>query len=497
MVAGGGAGAHRGADHDVSRQRTAGPTGYGGCVRSELLDRDAELRALTQQVAAVRDGSGRVVVVDGPAGIGKSSLLAVVARDAEADGVAVLRARGGPLEQDAPWGVARQLFEPLRARQVWGELAVGAAGLATRVLDPELAEPASAGDAMYAAARGLVWLAVNLAARGPALLVVDDAHWADAPSLRWLAQLARDLDGIALGVLCAVRSGEPPTEPGLLAELLAAAPDPPVRPRPLGPHAAEALVRKQLPRASSSFARACHTVTAGNPFLLRVLLGQLAADGTAPGEEAAHRLSAFGPEQVARLVGRQLARLPEGAGALAHAVAVLGRGAPLRHAADLASLSLSRAAVAGDTLRAAGLLEQGLDLTLTHQLVESALYAAMAPGERGLWHARAAQLLQRERGDIPAPGAGRTSSQRAGRRRSAAGPRAGAGRAPEQRSAAGAAPGRRARRLPRPAQRDRAARGAGARPGRALQRRRRAVPDRAGRPGRHLTAGAHQDRGRA
>src|SRR5262249_61167963 len=93
--------------------------------------------------------------------------------------------------------------------------------------------------------------------------------WADAPSLRWRAQLARDLDGLALGVLCAVRSGEPPTEPGLLAELLAAAPDPSVRPRPLGPQAAEALVRKQLPQASSSFARACHTVTAGNPFLLR------------------------------------------------------------------------------------------------------------------------------------------------------------------------------------------------------------------------------------
>jgi len=399
MVAGARPGAHRGADHDVSPQRTGGTRGYGGWVRTELLDRDAELRALTRQVAAVRDGAGRVVVVDGPAGIGKSSLLAVVARDAEADGVAVLRARGGPLEQDAPWGVARQLFEPLRARQVWGELAVGAAGLATRVLDPELAEPASAGDAMYAAARGLVWLAVNFAARGPALLVVDDAHWADVPSLRWLAQLARDLDGLALGVLCAVRSGEPPTEPGLLAELLAAAPEPPVRPRPLGPQAAEALVRKQLPRASSSFARACHAVTAGNPFLLRVLLGQLVADGTVPGEEAANQLSAFGPEQVARLVGRQLARLPEGAGALAHAVAVLGRGAPLRHAADLAGLSLSRAARAGDTLRAAGLLEQGHDLTLTHPLVESALYAAMAPGERGLWHARAARLLEWERAD--------------------------------------------------------------------------------------------------
>ena len=224
----------------IGGRRPAAPPGYGGLVRTRLLEREAELQALTRQVAAVRAGAGRVIAVDGPAGIGKTSLLAAVADSAEADGVTVLRARSGPLEQDAAWGVARQLFEPLRAGAVWGELAVGAAKLATRALDPATAEPASAGDAMYAAARGLVWLAANLAARGPAVLVVDDVHWADAPSLRWLAQLARDLDGLALGVLCAVRSGEPPSDPGLLAELLAAAPEPPVRPRPLSPLAAAA-----------------------------------------------------------------------------------------------------------------------------------------------------------------------------------------------------------------------------------------------------------------
>jgi DNA-binding CsgD family transcriptional regulator len=399
IVAAGPACPHRGPDHDVLAAEGRCAPGYGWSVRAGLLDREAELRALARQVAAVRAGAGRVIVVDGPAGIGKTSLLAAVAGDAGKDGVAVLRARGGALEQDAPWGVARQLFEPLRARQIWSELAVGAAELATRALDPAMAEPARAGDAMHAAARGLVWLAVNLAARGPALLVVDDVHWADAPSLRWLAQLARDLDGLALGVLCAVRSGEPPTESGLLAELLAAAPEPPVRPRPLGPQAAEALVREEMPGASASFARACHAVTAGNPFLLQVLLGQLAADGTAPGDEAAHRVRGFGPEQVARGVDRQLGRLPEGVGALAHAVAVLGRGAPLRHAADLAGLGISRAARAADTLRAAGLLDPGQDLTLTHPLIETALYTAMAPGERGLWHARVARLLQRERAD--------------------------------------------------------------------------------------------------
>ena len=364
-----------------------------------LLERDAELAALGGRIAAVRGGAGRVIVVEGSAGIGKSSLLAAAAGAAAAGGAVVLRGRGAPLEQDAGWGVARQLFEPLRSTALWSELTVGAAGLARRVLDPDAGDPAGGGDAMHAAARGLVWLATNLADRSPALLVVDDVHMADAPSLRWLAQLARGLDGIALGVLCAVRSGEPAGEPELLAELLATAPEPPVRPRALSSAAAEALVRDRLPAADASFAHACHAVTAGNPFLLSALLGQLVADELEPTEEVARRLSAFGPEQVARSVGRQLSRLPDGAGGLARAVAVLGPGAPLRRAARLARLEQPEAARLADALRAAGLLDDAERLCLVHPLVESALYASLPRGERALWHADAASQLARERAD--------------------------------------------------------------------------------------------------
>jgi hypothetical protein len=362
------------------------------------LDRDAELAALATQISEVRSGTGRVIVVDGPAGIGKSSLLAASAGAAE-DSVRVLRARGGPLERDAAWGVALQLFEPLRATGEWSSVAIGAAGLARRVLDPDAGEPASGGDAMHAAARGLSWLAANLAERSPALLIIDDVHWSDAPSLRWLAQLAHNLEGLALGVLVAVRSGEPASEPELLAELLAAAPGPSVRPRGLGHAAAEALVRERLPTADVSFAHACHAVTGGNPFLLTALLRQLVADEIEPSDAVARRLSAFGPEQVARSVERQLSRLPEGAAALARAVAVLGSDAQPRHAARLARLEQSHAARLADALRAAGLLDEGDRLTLAHPLVEGALYASLARGERSLWHADAAALLVRDGAD--------------------------------------------------------------------------------------------------
>ena len=102
---------------------------------------------------------------------------------------------------------------------------------------------ALADDAVHAAAHGLSWLACNLAERGPLLLVVDDVHWADAASLRWLIALTRRFEDLPLGVLCAVRSGEPASDSDLLEELLAAAPDAPLLPCPLGVAAAQTLGR--------------------------------------------------------------------------------------------------------------------------------------------------------------------------------------------------------------------------------------------------------------
>ena len=364
-----------------------------------LMDRDAELGELGRRLAAVRAGSGRVITIEGPAGIGKSTLLAAAGRIARDDGATFLLARCSPLEQHAAWGVARQLFDPLRAGPRWAGLTVGAAGLAERALAPEAAEPAPAGDAMHAAARGLVWLASNLAEGRPTVLAVDDVHWADAPSLRWLAVLARSLDELRVGVLCTLRSGEPAGAPELLADVLAAAPEPPVRPRALGPAASETLVRWRLPAASAGFAHACHAVTGGNPFMLGALVTQLAVDDVAPDDETAARLETFGSEQVGRVVERQLARLPSGAGALARAVAVLGPGTPLRHAAGLARLDPAAAALAADALRAAALLDEGARLTLGHPLIATTLYASLPAGERALLHADAAALLARERVD--------------------------------------------------------------------------------------------------
>jgi hypothetical protein len=262
----------------------------------------------------------------------------------------------------------------------------GAAALAARVFDWAEAGPVE-DDVRYAAMHGLYWLVANLAARQPLVLAVDDAHWADAPSLRWLAHLAARVEHLPVALLLAVRDG--PDEPELLGELRAAATR--IRLRPLGPDATAALVRRRLggrlvapaDDGAAQLGRDWHASTGGNPFLLEAL-----ATALRDGDQKA--------EPIAQAVLRRIG--PEGpeAGRLTRALAVLGGPAPLRQAAALAGLDLPGAARLADRLRAADVLAPGSVLEFAHPIVRTAVYESIPPGERALAHAEAARLLERD-----------------------------------------------------------------------------------------------------
>jgi DNA-binding CsgD family transcriptional regulator len=369
-------------------------------VVQALLERDDELAALAAQVDGARTGAGALLVVEGPAGIGKTSLLAAAAQAAREREMTVLHARGAPLEQTFSFGTARQLLEPVRATcgpAEWAQLTAGAAALAARALDAPADDGSPGEDAAHATVHGLFWLVANLAARRPALVVVDDVHWVDPPSLRWLGHLARRLEGLPLLLAVAVRAGEPSSDRRLLDDLLAAAVEPPLRPRPLGRGAAATVVRVHFADpVDDGFCDACHAATGGNPFLLGALLASLRAKGVPPRGEAAPTIESFGPEAVARAVARQLDRLPAGAVELARAVALLTDDAPLRRVTALAGLEPPPAARAADALRAAGVLASATQLEFAHPVVRAAIYSSLGPGERGLWHERAARLLRAE-----------------------------------------------------------------------------------------------------
>ena len=301
------------------------------------------------------------MVVEGAAGIGKTSLLAAAAERAAARGTRVLAARAAPLEQAYGFGVVRQLFEPVRAgcdAAEWQRLTADAAGLALRALDPAAAVAAPGDDVTHATLHGLFWLAANLAAQGPLVLAVDDAHWADPPSLRWLGYLARRLEGLPVLALVAVRSGEPPSEPRLLDDLLAEPRALLLRPRPLGPDSSAAVVRGRIGDAAPEFCAACHDATGGNPFLLDALIASVRAEGARRGCAGGGRDRALRPRGGGARAGPP-ARAAPGARELARALAVLGDDAAPREVAALAGLDAAEAAKLSDALRAAGVLRPG------------------------------------------------------------------------------------------------------------------------------------------
>src|SRR5581483_12005124 len=170
-----------------------------------LLERSDELERLAALVSEARSGRGAVAVIEGPAGIGKTSVLTAARELAARNGLQALSARAGLLERDLAWSLVRQLFagvirsgDPRRL-----ELLDGAAGLARPALGLSGDRSSSADEA--AALHGLYWLTSTLSESGPLLLAVDDAHWGDLPSLRFLAYIAERVADLPLLLAVTVR----------------------------------------------------------------------------------------------------------------------------------------------------------------------------------------------------------------------------------------------------------------------------------------------------
>src|SRR6478752_9234814 len=245
-----------------------------------LFEREDDLAALDAALTEAVAGTGGVLLIEGPAGIGKTVLLEALRRRASAAKMTVLAARGGELERGFGFGIVCQLLEVALIGADAAErdrLLAGAARLAEPVFtDVSAAE--DTGDVAFATLHGLYWLVVNLAERAPLLLAIDDAQWADEPSLRFLLHLAHRLAGLPVVVAMTVRTDADRHRHDLASLMLEARP-PVLRPRPLGPSAVARLVRDGLgDDASDELCRACADATGGNPFLLSELRGEFRRD---------------------------------------------------------------------------------------------------------------------------------------------------------------------------------------------------------------------------
>jgi DNA-binding CsgD family transcriptional regulator len=368
-----------------------------------LLEREAEVTALAGLLDATRDGDGRLVVIEGNAGIGKTRLLSEAREVARRAGFEVLSARGGELEGEFAFGIVRQLFEAtlaFAAPDDRAELLGGAAELSASLFASS-PDSGDAGESSFAKLHGLYWLAANFALRNPTLLVVDDLHWADEPSLRWLVYLAHRIEGLPLLLLVGTRPAAQANASSLVAELVGESAGIAIRPGSLGPASIATLAGARLEGdPDPAFTAALQTASGGNPLFLVALLDALAQAGIAPTADESPRVMELGPQAVSRGVATRLDRLPPDATALLRSAAILGDRTELSLAATLADLEPGAALSAASALVRANLLGQENPLEFTHPVVRAAVLEEMGLEERTHAQRRAAEILL-ERGGVP------------------------------------------------------------------------------------------------
>jgi DNA-binding CsgD family transcriptional regulator/tetratricopeptide (TPR) repeat protein len=338
----------------------------------ELIGRAAELSSLAAALADTRAGQGRVVVVEGDAGLGKTRLVEHFT--SQASGIRVLTGGGIPLAADVPYAPVIEVFRALAVLYPpAGE------GLLPRD-QPAGTGPPGPARLLSLAAEALRAVAEQL----PVVVVVEDLHWADASTRGLVSYLARALRRDRVLLLATVRAEElDPARP--VAELIAE--------MARAPHA-ERLVLRPLDRdevaaqvrAITGVAPPAATVdrmvarAAGNPFFTEELL----AAGT--GEDAV-------PATVRDVVLTRAARLPAPGRRVLQAAAVLGRSVPHELlAAVTGPADLDAGLAAAVTHR---LLEpRGDGYLFRHPLIQETVYADVLPAVRQDLHARAAARLE-------------------------------------------------------------------------------------------------------
>jgi hypothetical protein len=362
-----------------------------------LLDRKAELGAIAAAVSSAVSGSGSALLVEGVAGIGKTSLLRHACEQAALAGMTVRAARAAEFEGGYAWGVVRQLFEHEALTGSGQRLAGDAAALAA----PALGHGADRGEEdSFSVLHGIYWLTAGIAQQTPLLLAVDDLHWADQPSLRFIVHLARRLEGLAVLLVMTVREPRSGTaqDKALTASLAAETTLTVLRPAALDAAACAELVRATLGGDPSAlFHDACRELTGGNPLLLQALLTSLGAEGVRGRDSDVPHLRRLTPATVSRSVLLQLGRMPAAVLSAARAVAVLGTAATTARAGRLAGLDGDTCAEAVGALMAERLVEGEQSLRFVHPLVRSAVYQDMAAPVRQRWHQLAARTLDAER----------------------------------------------------------------------------------------------------
>ncbi|WP_077801738.1 AAA family ATPase [Streptomyces sp. JHA26] len=375
---------------------------------ASLWERDEEVAAIAQAVdtlCADRSSSGSLLVCRGEAGRGKTALLAETRRIAEARGCTVWSPRGGETLRSVPFNVVRQLLQPAlvsmlpeEARDYLGDW-YDIAGPALGIAEPgdRQADPQGVCD-------GLVAAVSRLARREwPLVLLVDDVHWADQETLRWLAALAQRLDEIPVLLVIARRPDDVAGDGARHLQEAEAAGRPFAPLSALTPEATAGLTRATVgAHADGAFCREVWAVTDGNPYDTVELLAKVRDSEMEPVEARAAELRALNRSARGGGVVARLEQLGMDATRFAWAVAVLGTGVTVDMVARMATLDHDAAVRCAELLAADRILTApgpdagrpaGDDLEFVHPLIASAVYESIPGALRTAMHGIAAQLV--------------------------------------------------------------------------------------------------------
>lgn len=381
-------------------------------TRSPFVGRDDAMRTLRAALTDAEAGRSRLVLLAGEPGIGKTRTAAEIAATARADGALVLTGRcheGEGAPAFWPWV---QVLRTI-ARNVGREEAMRALGAAAPdvcALVPELGAgapppaPAAALTAEQARFRlfdGIAMLLAAVTRSRPIVIVLDDLHWADKPSLLLLAFLARELRDARVLVLGAYRDTDLRRHSPLaavLADLAREALHQRIALRGLGVDDVDRFVATTAGRtASPSLVRAVHAMTEGNPFFVGEIVRLLATENKLDRDSEGATLGIALPEGVREAIGRRLDVLSEECNRVLGIAAVLGREFELpvlAHVADVANDRLLE--LLDEAVTARAVVPHASDAAryfFAHALVREVLYEELSTPLRVRLHGRVGRVL--------------------------------------------------------------------------------------------------------
>jgi len=384
-----------------------------------FVGRAPELARLRALVPRATGENRRIALVGGEAGSGKSRLVREFAHEVAADGVHVLYGACDAVVHTPYRPFADALEQLVRGTDpaiLREDLGV-AGGELTRMLpdlgahvsglpDPVIADPDTERHRLHTAVADVLAAAAR---RAPVLLVIEDAHWADAPTFDLLRHLARATTDARILVLATFRDTEADVSPELadvLADLRRSEDVVRLHLDGLTADDVDEFVRRavgsEIDHSGRELTQTLHDLTEGNPFLLCELWRTLLETGAVVVEDGALRVTAplreiATPESVREVVSQRLARLDPTTGALLELAAVAGPEFELGVLRLAAPEDLEHLDALEPAMRS-GLIEELPSPTLayrfTHELVRRALYDRLSVVRRAELHLRIGEALE-------------------------------------------------------------------------------------------------------